>query len=211
MKPSLQVQIYIPPQGRVNLWRIGRDLNPRWGCPHDGFQDRCIKPLCHLSKTVSRRSFKPTVLFAYRTCRCCSPLVSARTALCLFLRTRMQDRCIKPLCHLSKTVSPTVFQPTVLFAYRTCRCCSPLVSARTALCLFWRTRMQDRCIKPRLPPIQNCFPTVLWPTVLFVLNCHHILPLVFAKGNIKNQIPHVGGFFYFCNACCFCFCNNCNF
>ena len=30
-------------------WRRGRDSNSGWGRPHDGFQDRCIKPLCHLS------------------------------------------------------------------------------------------------------------------------------------------------------------------
>ena len=41
-------------------------------------QDRRNRPLCHPSETVSRRSFKPTVLFAVRTWRCCSPLVHAR-------------------------------------------------------------------------------------------------------------------------------------
>ena len=34
-------------------WRRGRDSNSGWGRPHDGFQDRCIKPLCHLSIYVS--------------------------------------------------------------------------------------------------------------------------------------------------------------
>lgn len=26
------------------LWRKGRDSNPRWGSPHNGFQDRRNKP-----------------------------------------------------------------------------------------------------------------------------------------------------------------------
>ncbi len=33
-------------------WRRGRDSNSGWGRPHDGFQDRCIKPLCHLSSSM---------------------------------------------------------------------------------------------------------------------------------------------------------------
>ena len=30
-------------------WRMVRDSNPRWGCPHNGFQDRRIRPLCQPS------------------------------------------------------------------------------------------------------------------------------------------------------------------
>jgi hypothetical protein len=32
-----------------NYWRKGWDSNPRWSCPHGGFQDRCLKPLGHPS------------------------------------------------------------------------------------------------------------------------------------------------------------------
>ena len=35
------------------LWRMVRDSNPRWSCPHNGFQDRRIRPLCQPSETVS--------------------------------------------------------------------------------------------------------------------------------------------------------------
>ena len=35
-----------------NKWRMGRDSNPRWSCPHNGFQDRRNRPLCHPSETV---------------------------------------------------------------------------------------------------------------------------------------------------------------
>ena len=61
---------------------------------------------------------------------------------------------------------PPVFQPVVLFAYRTWRCCSPLV----------RTRLRCACLadsyarpsqSTALPPIQNFFPTVFQPVVLF--------------------------------------------
>ena len=34
------------------FWRMGRDSNPRWSCPHNGFQDRRNRPLCHPSETV---------------------------------------------------------------------------------------------------------------------------------------------------------------
>lgn len=34
---------------KLKLWRKGRDLNPRWSCPHNGFRGRRIQPLCHLS------------------------------------------------------------------------------------------------------------------------------------------------------------------
>ena len=44
-----------PPTKKARLktdyynWRRGRDSNSGWDRSHDGFQDRCIKPLCHLS------------------------------------------------------------------------------------------------------------------------------------------------------------------
>lgn len=31
------------------FWRRRWDSNPRWSCPHAGFQDRYIRPLCHPS------------------------------------------------------------------------------------------------------------------------------------------------------------------
>ncbi len=31
------------------FWRRGRDSNPGWGCPHNGFRDRPVQPLRHLS------------------------------------------------------------------------------------------------------------------------------------------------------------------
>ena len=34
------------------LWRRGWDSNPRYGLPHAGFQDRCLKPLGHPSRIV---------------------------------------------------------------------------------------------------------------------------------------------------------------
>lgn len=37
---------------KLKLWRKGRDLNPRWSCPHNGFRGRRIQPLCHLSANV---------------------------------------------------------------------------------------------------------------------------------------------------------------
>jgi hypothetical protein len=32
-----------------SMWRRGRDLNPRYGCPYAAFRVRCDRPLCHLS------------------------------------------------------------------------------------------------------------------------------------------------------------------
>ncbi len=34
---------------RWGMWRRRWDSNPRWGFPHVGFQDRCLKPLGHSS------------------------------------------------------------------------------------------------------------------------------------------------------------------
>jgi hypothetical protein len=45
--PSL---IVIPAEPCRLKWRRGRDSNSRWGRPHGGFQDHCLKPLGHLSK-----------------------------------------------------------------------------------------------------------------------------------------------------------------
>ena len=36
------------------LWRREWDSNPRWSCPHTGFRDRRIRPLCHLSAASLR-------------------------------------------------------------------------------------------------------------------------------------------------------------
>ena len=38
-------------------WRRGRDSNPRYGCPYAAFRVRCIRPLCHLSKTLNIFAF----------------------------------------------------------------------------------------------------------------------------------------------------------
>ncbi len=45
-----------------NLWRTGWDSNPRWALTHGGFQDRCLKPLGHLSTGEARysRAFRRT-------------------------------------------------------------------------------------------------------------------------------------------------------
>ena len=40
----------VPTQGLK--WRKGWDSNPRWSCPHGGFQDRCLKPLGHPSASA---------------------------------------------------------------------------------------------------------------------------------------------------------------
>jgi hypothetical protein len=37
------------------VWRRGWDSNPRCGFPHDGFQDRCLKPLGHPSSVPALR------------------------------------------------------------------------------------------------------------------------------------------------------------
>ena len=51
-----------------------------------GFQDRCIQPLCHLSKIVSVLTGPSWTLYKR-----------------LNLHLHIPDRCIQPLCHLSKS------------------------------------------------------------------------------------------------------------
>ena len=41
------------------IWRKGWDSNPRWSCPHGGFQDRCLKPLGHPSGTCEAGEGRP--------------------------------------------------------------------------------------------------------------------------------------------------------
>ncbi len=51
----------VPTQGLK--WRRGWDSNPRWASTHGGFQDRCLKPLGHLSAKPGR-----AVGWLYRRC-----------------------------------------------------------------------------------------------------------------------------------------------
>src|SRR5262245_32290950 len=37
---------------RRNIWRRGRDSNPRYGYPYAAFRVRCFQPLSHLSKPL---------------------------------------------------------------------------------------------------------------------------------------------------------------
>ena len=74
---------------------MGRDSNPRWSCPHNGFQDRRNRPLCHPSETVFRRSFN------LRFCSLFAPDGAAHHSFALdcaalVLLTRMQDRRNRP-------------------------------------------------------------------------------------------------------------------
>ena len=49
-------------------WRRGRDSNSWRTCALDGFQDRCIKPLCHLSGDPRAQNvFYPNLLQRSRT------------------------------------------------------------------------------------------------------------------------------------------------
>ncbi len=57
----------VPIQGLK--WRKGWDSNPRWSCPHGGFQDRCLKPLGHPSLLFSMAA--PIAASTFRTARCC--------------------------------------------------------------------------------------------------------------------------------------------
>ncbi len=41
-----------------NSERRGRDSNPGYPCGHSGFQDRCNRPLCHLSNTCHRNELR---------------------------------------------------------------------------------------------------------------------------------------------------------
>ena len=66
-----------------------------------------------------RRSFKPAVLFAFRTWRCCSPLVRARLRY-----TCLADSYARPSQSTAASTHPKLFsrrsfKPAVLFAVRT--------------------------------------------------------------------------------------------
>ena len=90
------------PRDASYSWRMGRDSNPRWSCPHNGFQDRRNRPLCHPSKTFSAglSNLRFCSLFAPGGAVHHSFTLDSAT---LVLLTRMQDRRNRPLCHPSKT------------------------------------------------------------------------------------------------------------
>ena len=154
-------------------WRMGRDSNPRWSCPHSGFQDRRIRPLCHPSETFFyRRSFKPAVLFAFRTYRCCSPLVRARLHF-----ARLADSYARPSHSTAAITHPKLFflLPAGLSNLRFCSLFAPIGAAHHSFALDFTslvllTRMQDRRIRPRLSPIRNFSGTAY--SILFFSNCN---------------------------------------
>ena len=114
-----------------------------------------------------RRSFKPTVLFADRTWRCCSPLVRARlrdACLADSYARPSQSTALPPIRNFFLRRS---FKPTVLFADRTWRCCSPLV----------RARLRDACLADSYArPSQSTaalthpklFYAPVWASIFFV-------------------------------------------
>jgi hypothetical protein len=53
----------MPRKGAHFVWRKGWDSNPRETCASAGFQDRCIRPLCHPSTT--RQLNRPGLVLAY--------------------------------------------------------------------------------------------------------------------------------------------------
>ena len=88
------------------LWRMVRDSNPRWSCPHNGFQDRRIRPLCQPSETVSvglsTYGFgvsHDTVMFTLH-----------------FADARSQDTHASTRSANHPKLCPSVLQPTVLVA-----------------------------------------------------------------------------------------------
>ena len=62
------------------FWRKGWDSNPRTSCPVAGFQDRCLKPLGHPSKTLNVFVFSSNrIARIYSGCyRNCYPTSSRR-------------------------------------------------------------------------------------------------------------------------------------
>ena len=114
-----------------------------------------------------RRSLKPTVLFADRTWRCCSPLVRARlrdACLADSYARPSQSTALPPIRNCSMRRS---LKPTVLFADRTWRCCSPLV----------RARLRDACLADSYArPSQSTaalthpklFYAPVWASIFFV-------------------------------------------
>ena len=149
-------------------WRMGRDSNPRWSCPHNGFQDRRNRPLCHPSETffcagLSNRRFcsltAPGGAAHHSFALDCAMLVSL---------TRTQDRRNRPrLSPIRNCSMRRSLKPTVLFADRTWRCCSPLV----------RARLRDACLADSYArPSQSTaalthpklFYAPVWASIFFV-------------------------------------------
>ena len=112
-----------PKRAFFSNWRRGRDSNSGWGRPHDGFQDRCIKPLCHLSSIcVTFRIILCLEIENRQRLRLSTPVLPS--AIC-----DSKTALIKPLCHLS----------------------SICVTFRIILCLEIKNRQRLRLSTPVLP------------------------------------------------------------
>ena len=102
------------------LWRMGRDSNPRWSCPHNGFQDRRNRPLCHPSET-----FYTAGLSNLRFCSLPAPGGAAHHSFALDCADAcLADSYARPSQSTAATTHPKLlyrrsFKPTVLFAVRT--------------------------------------------------------------------------------------------
>ena len=57
-------------------WRREWDSNPRWACTHGGFQDRCLKPLGHLSRWSARVTVTPRAHASADALRFCAAPVA---------------------------------------------------------------------------------------------------------------------------------------
>lgn len=66
-------------------WRRGRDLNPRYGCPHTAFRERLLQPLGHLSRSaysnlrsvLAQKELKGIVVLASQLSQCAARQVDA--------------------------------------------------------------------------------------------------------------------------------------
>ena len=85
---------------RLKIWWAYRDLNSD-GFPHWNLNPARlpISPYAQFQKSCWITSSASTNLFAFRNCRCCSPLVSAR------LRFRLPCLLVCAICPVSKNLA----------------------------------------------------------------------------------------------------------
>src|SRR6185437_10231371 len=100
------------------IWRRGWDSNPRGACAPAGFQDRCIRPLCHLSE-ARELGAKDAIKLGPR-----APAPSPRPRPRGFARPpapRRQYRLIPPVKELMSTRSATAHSSSFPISRRTRR------------------------------------------------------------------------------------------
>ncbi len=148
---------------------MGRDSNPRWSCPHNGFQDRRIRPLCHPSETISTDGLSTYGFVRFSHLSVLLTTRSFSTSLCLSRRLVCKTAAIAPLCHPSETIFTDGLSTYGFVRFSHLSVLLTTRSFSTSLCLSRRLVCKTAAIAPLCHPSKTFLQTcALLYTMLFL-------------------------------------------